>query len=252
MIVRVCIKLAFMKLLIVIVLLLYPAVMFPARLMVFPTGDGVVARDTGWMSRVTRAEASVIRDGRPWREGLARFRKITAGITGKEGESRERKVAAFPLTLRANLLRWATLTPDIGAEWRLSRRWGVTVDGAWTSWSWQNADRRYATWHVSPGIRYYPGKTPNVHVGAEFHTGKFNYKLGITGRQGSYRGSGLMAGYRLPLNRSFALDFSAGLGYTRLKYDKYRLVNGVRVEQGSVRKGRWGVTKLGVTLDFKF
>lgn len=224
--------------------------MFSARLTSFVVGDGVVARDTGWMSRVTRAEASVIREGRPWREGLSRLRKTTAGIMEREGEPRVRQVAASRLTLRANLLRWATLTPDIGAEWRVNRRWGVTVDGAWTSWSWQNADRRYATWHVSPGVRYYPGKTLNAHVGAEFHAGKFNHKLGTTGRQGSYRGGGLTAGYRLPLNRSFALDFSAGLGYTRLKYDKYRLINGVRVEQGAVRKGRWGVNGVGVTLEF--
>ncbi len=249
-----------MKIFIIIFMFILPARAFPApcptpKLQFFLEGTGdsaaasltaanTVARDTGWINRVRRAEAVVIRDGRPWREGLAGRRQVTAKTAVAAGIDHR-------FFLRANLLRWATLTPDIGAEWRLSRRWGVTVDGAWTSWSWQNADRRYATWHVSPGVRYYPGKTPNVHVGAEFHAGKFNYKLGTTGRQGSYRGGGLTAGYRLPLNRSFALDFSAGLGYTRLKYDKYRLINGVRVEQGSVRKGRWGVNGVEISLEFR-
>ena len=27
--------------------------------------------------------------------------------------------------LRANILRWATLTPDIGVEWQLNKEWSV-------------------------------------------------------------------------------------------------------------------------------
>ena len=48
------------------------------------------------------------------------------------------------LYVRANLLRWATLTPDVGIEVRADRSWGLLVNGSWTSWSRNNADRRYA------------------------------------------------------------------------------------------------------------
>ena len=40
---------------------------------------------------------------------------------------------AGSFSLRANLLRWATLTPDLGIEWRISRLWGILVHGSWTS-----------------------------------------------------------------------------------------------------------------------
>lgn len=50
----------------------------------------------------------------------------------------------YHLSLRANLLRWATLTPDLGLEWRICPSWGITVNGSWTSWSWSDKDRRYA------------------------------------------------------------------------------------------------------------
>ena len=56
-------------------------------------------------------------------------------------------------TLRANLARWVTLTPDVGVEWRSNGGWGVVVNGTWTSWS--RGGRRYALWCVSPGVRYY-------------------------------------------------------------------------------------------------
>lgn len=33
----------------------------------------------------------------------------------------------YHLSLRANLLRWATLTPDLGLEWRICPSWGIAV-----------------------------------------------------------------------------------------------------------------------------
>ena len=63
----------------------------------------------------------------------------------------------YHLSLRANLLRWATLTPDLGLEWRICPSWGIAVNGSWTSWSWSDKDRRYALWEVAPEVRYYMG-----------------------------------------------------------------------------------------------
>ena len=59
----------------------------------------------------------------------------------------------YHLSLRANLLRWATLTPDLGLEWRICPSWGIAVNGSWTSWSWSDKDRRYALWEVAPEVR---------------------------------------------------------------------------------------------------
>ena len=64
----------------------------------------------------------------------------------------------YHLSLRANLLRWATLTPDLGLEWRICPSWGIAVNGSWTSWSWSDKDRRYALWEVAPEVRYYMGE----------------------------------------------------------------------------------------------
>lgn len=156
------------------------------------------------------------------------------------------------LALRANLLRWATLTPDLGVEWRVSRSVGILVGGSWTSWSWDNKNRRYALWRISPEVRYYIGKEKRGYLGAMYHVGEFNYKLGDTGRQGDYQGGGITGGWQLPLNRALSLDFHAALGYTRADYDKYDVTDGVRVRQGSDSKNYWGVNQVGVTLVWKF
>ena len=46
----------------------------------------------------------------------------------------------YHFSLRSNLLRWATLTPDLGVEWRICPSWGIAVNGSWTSWSWNAGD----------------------------------------------------------------------------------------------------------------
>ena len=122
------------------------------------------------------------------------------------------------LSLRANLLRWATLTPDLGLEWRICPSWGIAVNGSWTSWSWSDKDRRYALWEVAPEVRYYMGEKKAWYLGAMFKAGQFNYKLSETGKQGDLMGGGITAGYQLRLNKALALDFNLGLGYLNADY----------------------------------
>lgn len=160
--------------------------------------------------------------------------------------------SGYPFAIRTNLLRWATLTPDLGLEWRVSHRMGILVHGSWTSWSWDNRNRRYALWEISPELRYYIGKEKRGYLGAMYHFGEFNYKFGGTGKEGDYQGGGITGGYMLQLNRMLSLDFHAGIGYTRAEYDKYKVTDGVRVRRGTENKNYWGVNRLGVTLVWKF
>ena len=157
----------------------------------------------------------------------------------------------YHLSLRANLLRWATLTPDLGLEWRICPSWGITVNGSWTSWSWSDKDRRYALWEVAPEVRYYMGEKKAWYLGAMFKTGQFNYKLSETGKQGDLMGGGITAGYQLRLNKALALDFNLGLGYLNVDFEKYEVIDGVRVRRGNETKDWYGPINAGVTLVWK-
>ena len=157
----------------------------------------------------------------------------------------------YHLSLRANLLRWATLTPDLGLEWRICPSWGIAVNGSWTSWSWSDKDRRYALWEVAPEVRYYMGEKKAWYLGAMFKAGQFNYKLSDTGKQGDLMGGGITAGYQLRLNKALDLDFNLGLGYLNADYEKYEVIDGVRVRRGNETKDWWGPINAGVTLVWK-
>ena len=157
----------------------------------------------------------------------------------------------YHLSLRANLLRWATLTPDLGLEWRICPSWGIAVNGSWTSWTWSDKDRRYALWEVAPEIRYYMGEKKVWYLGAMFKAGQFNYKISETGKQGDLMGGGITTGYQLRLNKALTLDFNLGLGYLNADFEKYEVIDGVRVRCGNETKNWWGPINAGVTLVWK-
>ena len=157
----------------------------------------------------------------------------------------------YHFSLRANLLRWTTLTPDLGLEWRICPSWGIAVNGSWTSWSWSDKDRRYALWEVAPEVRYYMGEKKAWYLGAMFKAGQFNYKLSETGKQGDLMGGGITAGYQLRLNKVLALDFNLGLGYLNADFEKYEVIDGVRVRCGNETKNWCGPINAGVTLVWK-
>ena len=149
------------------------------------------------------------------------------------------------------MLRWATLTPDLGVEWRICPSWSIAVNGSWTSWTWSDKDRRYALWEVAPEIRYYMGEKKAWYLGAMFKAGQFNYKLSETGKQGDLMGGGITTGYQLRLNKALTLDFNLGLGYLNADFEKYEVIDGVRVRRGNETKDWWGPINAGVTLVWK-
>ena len=157
----------------------------------------------------------------------------------------------YHLFLRANLLRWATLTPDLGLEWRICPSWGIAVNGSWTSWTWSDKDRRYALWEVAPEVRYYMGEKKAWYLGLMFKTGQFNYKLSETGKQGDLMGGGITTGYQLRLNKALTLDFNLGMGYLNADFEKYKVIDGVRVRCGNETKNWCGPINAGVTLMWK-
>ena len=186
----------------------------------------------------------VVRQEKPQTTQETQPEEVLPVIKDKEGET-------YTLALRANLLRWVTLTPDIGVEWRINRDWGIQVNGSWTSWTWNGKERRYALWEVLPEVRYYIGKEKRGYVGAMYKAGQFNYKFSTIAKQGDLMGGGITGGYRLKLNRLLSLDFSLGIGCVHAEYDRYEVIDGVRVRQGKETKNWWGPVNAGVTLVWK-
>lgn len=181
-------------------------------------------------------------------EARAEQERITTEQAEQTQPESEAQTTPYHFALRTNLLRWATLTPDLGVEWRINRHVGIAVNGSWTSWTWNDKDRRYALWEVNPEVRWYLGKQKRGYIGAMYKAGSFNYKFTETGRQGDLMGGGITGGYQLQLNNALSLDFSLGIGCIHTDYEKYTVIDGVRVRRDKETKNWWGPTQAGVTL----
>lgn len=218
-------------------------------------GDFVTVRLTvpAKETAVTDAEAEARRKAEEARLAAekAEAEKTAQQNTLADTPSETKITTDHHLSLRANLLRWATLTPDLGLEWRICPSWGIAVNGSWTSWTWSDKDRRYALWEMAPEVRYYMGEKKAWYLGAMFKAGQFNYKISETGKQGDLMGGGITAGYQLRLNKALTLDFNLGLGYLNADFEKYEVIDGVRVRCGNETKNWCGPINAGVSLVWK-
>ncbi len=157
----------------------------------------------------------------------------------------------YEFTLQNNLLYDVILTPNLGVECKINETWGISVSGLWTHIKWDNSNKTYRIWSVSPEGRFYFPENRRFYLGAMFHIGQLNLKLSNPGYQGDFVGGGLTGGYMLRLGDRFMLDFGIGLGYTYLKYDSYDYIDGVNIKNESGFKNFIGPTKVGITLNFK-
>ncbi len=155
---------------------------------------------------------------------------------------------AYTIGLRTNLFRWATITPDLGIEWRIDKHWSVSMDASYSNWTWKKGYKHYGLWEIAPQARYYLGANNNWYAGIQVKGGQYNYKSSEIGHQGSFIGAGAIGGYKINLNRSFAIDFSLGLGYIYARNENYTWVDNVNVRKNIEDKHWWGPTSLGVSV----
>ncbi len=161
----------------------------------------------------------------------------------------------FSMDIRTNLLYDAFLLPTLGVEIPVGD-FGIKLDGSYSYWGDEHG-KVQKMWLVSPEVRWYLSNNDRFYVGVGVNFGKINIYKGMlgsvlskdTGYQGDFRGAGATVGYRLPLSRSFALDFNLGLGYTRFDYETFEVIDRVRTYKAKkLTKNFWGPTQAGVNL----
>lgn len=157
-------------------------------------------------------------------------------------------------SIRTNLLYWLGASINAGFEWNpANTSIGVLVNGGYAPLGGDNWKHSNGGWFVSPEIRYYFNETKGWFVGGEFLAGGYNHKLGTTGYQGDVIAGGATGGYKIELSDTFDMDFSLGLGYGTIEYDRYYHhesgIN-VRTSKDQIRTGIMPI-QAGVSLIWK-
>ena len=65
------------------------------------------------------------------------------------------KVPDMPvLAVKTNALYWATVTPNLGVEFALSRKLTMDISGNYNPWNW-SGNKKFKHWLVQPELRYW-------------------------------------------------------------------------------------------------
>ncbi|MDR2890302.1 MAG: DUF3575 domain-containing protein [Alistipes sp.] len=162
----------------------------------------------------------------------------------------------YKFAVRTNLLYDAFLFPTIGVEWRATPSVGVKLDGSFAFWGGDHGMVQKA-WILNPEVRWYMGNVKRFYLGAAANFGQYNlfgYPFDTmlaknVGYQGDLWNAGVTVGYQLRLSRSFSIDFNVGVGYNKLDYDTFDILDDERTyEDQGVSEGFWGPTQAGVNL----
>lgn len=157
----------------------------------------------------------------------------------------------YRFAIRANLLYWVALAPDLGLEWRPTDRFSILVHGTFTDFTWKDGKRIYKGWKVDPEIRYHFGKNYRVYMGLSYHAGEIDFKFTPFRRKGDLQGGSLTGGYQLSVSNRLSFDFNLGLGLTYVSYDKIKYSRNVEQYRTKEKYHMWGVNQAGISLVWK-
>lgn len=160
------------------------------------------------------------------------------------------------VAVKTDLLHDALLTPDLGLELTIGKRFSVSVEAVYAWWS-HNSKHRY--WRLRGGWiegRMWLGEQAGRRALSGHHLGVYgsllNYDFefggnGVQSPKGSY-GGGVSYGYSFPLNERLNLDVSLRVGYSGGKVIKYKPECGTYVCTDRYFFRYVGPTALEVTL----
>lgn len=178
--------------------------------------------------------------------------------------------------IKTNLVSAAALTPNIGVEIGVGRRWTVDLPAGYNGWILDDG-MRWKHWSVQPGVRYWFCDRFGGHfVGVHAHGGQYNFG-GFDGRvrlpgwddglspvatdlraladtrvQGWFAGCGLSYGYAWVLGDHWNLEAELGVGYAYARGDRFACVECGRKTAEDAPHHYIGPTKASLNIVYLF
>lgn len=154
--------------------------------------------------------------------------------------------------LKTNLLSDATTTINLGTELKLGRKFTFDLPVSYNPWTFKN-NAKFKHVLVQPEFRYWLCESFNGHFfGLHGHYAFYNVgNIDFISALADYRyegdlwGAGISYGYQWLLSNRWSLEATLGVGYARLRYDKYYCEScGEYID--SYITNYFGLTKLGM------
>ncbi|MFR9165511.1 MAG: DUF3575 domain-containing protein [Dysgonomonas sp.] len=167
------------------------------------------------------------------------------------------KIDAQQIAVKNNLVYDLTLTPNLGLEFKLNKKFTLDILGGYNPFTF-NDDKRFKHWLVQPELRYWFCESFNgTYMGLHAHGGEFSVAgldlpfgmfptLKDHRYEGYYVGGGVSIGHHWILSKRWSIEANIGAGYAYVDYDKYGCKTcSPKLKSGS--RNYIGVTKIGVS-----
>lgn len=164
--------------------------------------------------------------------------------------------ANFYMAVKTNLLYDALITPNIGVEFYLGKRWSVAGNWMYAWWKSDPDSWYHRTYGGDLEIRKWFGRKSSEKPLQGWHIGLYGQMVtydfewggrGYLGDRWSWAG-GLSVGYSTPIAKRLNLDFNLGVGYLGGEYKEYLPIDDCYVWQVTKQRHWFGPTKAEVSL----
>lgn len=151
--------------------------------------------------------------------------------------------------LRTNALAWATATPNLGVELRMSRHFTFALDAYGNPLKFDKLRTQFVA--LQPEVRYWFSARPQAghFLGINASGAAYKFQAKNTRHEGDAVAAGVTYGYSIPLHRRWSMEAAIGAGvlYHRdFHYGK----NSERPDSPNNKKVRLAPTKLGLTFTY--
>lgn len=160
--------------------------------------------------------------------------------------------------IKTNAIWLATTTPNLAVEFALAERWTLDISAVYNPF-YYGRERMTRFGLIQPEARYWFCSRFEKHfIGVHGVYGRFNIgnvDVHFTDVFNEHRykgwgaGAGVSYGYHLPMGKRWGWEFTLGVGYLYLDYDKYRCESCDEF-LGKQTKHYFGPTKAGISLIF--
>ncbi len=167
--------------------------------------------------------------------------------------------------LRTNLLYLATATFNASIDYGLTKQWSLSMTVGYNPFKWPQRHRdddkvvnpKTLHWLLMPEVKYWFTEHLNgLYVGghaiyAQYNIGGISFIPALNNNRydGNLFGTGVSVGWHKWIGKRTALDFSFGLGYLHLHYDKYKACKCSGL-LGIYNQNYFGPTKMAVSLAY--
>ncbi len=156
--------------------------------------------------------------------------------------------------VKTNIAHYAGAVANIGAEVQLHPHFSLDMPVNLSFWDMERAHGLRLVL-FQPEARYWFRNAGSGHfIGVHAHVAGFNVQWNDWRYQSAGRplfGGGISYGYSLRISEHWNFEFNIGAGYANMKYDRfYNIDNGAWAGNGVYEY--WGITRLGLSLVYKF